>query len=159
MPYLIDGNNFIGHLSSASLKDPHSRLHLISRLLHFQKVKNTRIILVFDGPPDPDLSDKTFAGIPFSVIYPEYDQNADSVIKEIISKQTDLRQFFVVSSDREIKYNARSQGAKSLSCREFNRRLKEALKEYRKNAEMEKHVRTPTPLEIEHLTDIFKQKK
>jgi predicted RNA-binding protein with PIN domain len=159
VPYLIDGNNFIGHLSSESLKDPHSRHHLISRLLNFQKVKKTRIMLVFDGPPDPDLSDKAFNGIPFSVIYPPEDQNADSVIKEIISRQTDLRQFYVVSSDREIKYNARSQGAKSLSCQEFNRQLKEALKEYRKNAEMEKHVQTPTPLEIEYLTHIFKKKK
>ena len=159
MPYLIDGNNFIGHLSSTALKDPRSRLDLISRLLNFQKVKNTRIILVFDGPPDPDLSDKTFAGMPFSIIYPKFDQNADAVIKEIISKQTDLRRFLVVSSDREIKDNARSQGAKSLSCREFNRQLKEALKVFRKNAEMEKPVQPPTPLEIEQLTDIFKQKK
>ena len=159
MAFLIDGNNLIGQTPGLSIKDPKSRHYLVFRLLIFQKVKNTRVMLVFDGPPDLSLSEDTFQGIPFTVYYPAYDEDADTVIKNIISKQTDTRQFHVVSADREIRMCARSKGAKSLNCADFNRMLKQALRKQKKLAEMEKDTVTPSPLEIKHWIDILSSKK
>jgi predicted RNA-binding protein with PIN domain len=159
MPYLIDGNNLIGHMPDLSLKNRVDRRRLLSQLLAFQKVKNTRIVLVFDGPPDDDFAPDNFPGIPFFVRFPDIEENADLVIKDIISQETDLRQFFVVSSDREIQRYARAKGAKTIKCEAFIRELKAARKEYRKNAEMIKSEKFPSPLEVKLWDDIFRTKK
>lgn len=159
MAYLIDGNNFIGHSSPAELRDPQSKHRLVSKLQRFQRQKKTRVLVVFDGNPDPDFIDEKFRKKYFSVIFPAFDQNADEVIKEIVSKQTDLRRFFVVSSDREIKNFAKTKGAKSLSCEEFERELKSALKEHRESQAEEKKVAHPSSFEINQWLKIFKNKK
>ena len=159
MAYLIDGNNFIGHISALALRDPRSKHRLISSLKKFQKQKKTRVLVVFDGPPDPDLISEQFREKNFSVIFPSPEQNADKVIKEIISKETDLRRFFVVSSDREIKNFAKSKGAKPLSCKDFNRKLKSTLKEHREYLEEEKRQDTPSSLEVKQWLKIFKDKR
>ncbi len=101
MPYLIDGNNLIGHIPDLSLADRESRLLLVSR----------------------------------------------------------LRRFFVVSSDRDVRDFARQHGAKSITCADFHRELKGALREYRKAAELEKNEEPPTPLEVRQWGDIFETKK
>jgi len=157
--YLIDGNNFIGHSSPAELRDPQSKHRLVSKLQRFQRQKKTRVLVVFDGNPDSDFIDERFRKKYFSVLFPSFDQNADEVIKEIISKQTDLRRFFVVSSDREIKNFAKEKGAKSLSCEEFERELKSALKEHRESQAEEKKVAPPSSFEINQWLKIFKNKK
>ena len=159
MAYLIDGNNLIGHLSPHELKDPASKHDLISKLLAFQHIKNTKIYLVFDGSPDPDIEEKFFFKDSFSIHFPQIGQNADSVIQDIISKQTDLRQFFVVSSDREIQHFARSARAKSINCRQFNKELRSALKEFKKKQELRKDMPFPSSLEVHHWMDIFKKNK
>lgn len=158
MAYLIDGNNFIGHISPLDLKDPQSKYNLVSRLLIFQRIKKTKVFLVFDGPPDPNIAERDLHEKSLFVFYPSFEHNADMVIKEIISKQTDLRRFYVVSSDREIRTYAKSNGASTLNCKDFNRRLKEALKEYKKISALEKNVSEPSPLEVNHWIDIFKRK-
>jgi len=159
MAYLIDGNNFIGQITPEGLKDPRSKYSLIIKLLAFQKVNKSKIILVFDGSPDPKILERPFPKKSFLVLYPHYEQNADMVIKDIILKQTDLRRFFVVSSDREIRNSAKAARAKCLNCQEFHRQLKKTLKEYKKIMEMEKNVSFPSPLEVDHWIEIFQKKK
>ena len=159
MPYLIDGNNFIGFTAPSDLRNPESRYTLIGRLLAFQEIKNTRIYVVFDGPPDPNITDRTFPENKLSVLYPESGQNADAVIMDVILKQTDRRQFFVVSSDREIKDFTRLNGAKKMDCKDFNRLLKASLKEYKKLKSNEKQITFPSPLEVHNWMNIFKEKK
>lgn len=159
MAYLIDGNNFIGYISPSKLKDQRSRYDLASKLLIFQRLKRTKILLVFDGPLDQNLMTENLQKKSFSVIYPSFDEDADIMIKKIISKQTDLRRFYVVSSDREIKNFAKEKGAKSLNCKEFNQKLKTTLKEYRKSLETKKKAITLSPLEVKQWLKIFKNKK
>lgn len=159
MAYLIDGNNFIGYSSPADLRDPRSRYRLVSKLQRFQRQKNTRVIVVFDGNPDPNLSGEKYRGGKFSVIFPFFDQNADEVIKKTISRQTDRRRFYVVSSDREIKNFARRKGAKPLTCEEFERELKRALKEHKESQADKKNVSPPTSFEVDQWIKIFKDKK
>ncbi len=158
MPYLIDGNNLIGHIPDLNLADRQSRTQLVSRLRQFQKIKNTRVSVVFDGTPEIDLMTGGAEQGPVSVLFPESGRNADSLIEEIIDKQTDLRRFFVVSSDREIRYFANKHGAKSLGCAEFHRDLKAAMRKFRKDAELLKEDESPTPLEIRQWKEMFGKK-
>ncbi len=65
----------------------------------------------------------------------------------------------MVSSDREIRSFARAKGAKSLSSKEFSRELKAALKEDKSLQDLEKKVKSLSPLEVDHWLKIFKGKK
>ena len=158
MAYLIDGNNLIGFISPSKVKDPRSKYELVLKLQTFQRLKRTRVILVFDGYPDLNLPTKYYRGKKFLILYPPPDQNADQIIKEIILKQTDLRRFFVVSSDHDIKNFAKAKGAKALGCEDFSRRLRKVLKENKKAREEEKKVPSPSPLEINQWLEIFKDR-
>ncbi len=159
MPYLIDGNNLIGTLPDLGLRDPESRHELINRLLAFQRIHKTRIFLVFDGPPDDSIPKTIFQRPLFQVCFPEPGKNADNIIKKLISKETDTRQFFVVSSDREIKTFAGKKGARAVNSREFQKDLKRALKKYQKQRELDKDVSPPTPLEVNHWKKVLSRKK
>ena len=115
--------------------------------------------MVFDGNPDPDLSGEKYRGKKFSVIFPFFDQNADEVIKKIISQQTDMRRFYVVSSDREIRTFAKEKGAKSLHNDEFLKLLRSVLKRYKKTLEAKKEDISLSPLEVDQWLHIFEDKK
>lgn len=156
--YLIDGNNFLGFISPSNLKNPQSKYNLALKLQIFQHIKKTRIILAFDGYPDLNLMTKQFQEKKFLVLYPPPGQNADQIIKEIILKQNDLRRFFVVSSDHDIKSFAKAKGAKTLSCKEFDRQLGKVLKKYKAALEEEKKEFSPSPLEINQWLEMFKDK-
>ena len=159
MAYLIDGNNFIGHTSPYRLRDPRSKYSLVAKLLIFNKIQKAKIIVVFDGPPDSEITDQDFPGRSLTVFYPERGQKADGIIKDIISKRARERRFYVVSSDREIKDFARENGIKPLSCEDFNKELKAVLKENKDLKEMEKDAQLPSPLEIDHWVEIFEKKR
>lgn len=159
MPYLIDGNNLIGTLPDLEIRDPESRHELVNRLLAFQRIHRTRILVVFDGPPDDTIPEKMCARPLFRIYFPERGKNADTVIKKLITKETDTRRFFVVSSDRELKAFAKKNGAPQLNSREFQRELKQALKKYKKQRELDKDVSLPTPLEVEQWKKVLKSKK
>jgi predicted RNA-binding protein with PIN domain len=159
MAYLVDGNNFIGHTSSYELRDPRSQYSLVAKLLIFNKIQKVKIILVFDGRPDPEITDQNFPDRSLTVLYPDIGKNADGIIKEIISKRARERRFYVVSSDREIKDCAKKNGIIPLSCEEFNKHLKVVLKENKELKEMEKEAHFPSPLEINHWVDIFRKKR
>jgi predicted RNA-binding protein with PIN domain len=152
MPYLIDGSNLIGHIPSLELSDPKSKYRLVAQLRTFQAVKKSKIILVFDGPPDPELFGEKFQKKNFSIIWPDREESADAVIKRLIAKQTDLRHFYVVSSDRDF---ARTSRAQVLVCKEFHRLMKSAFKEYKKTKAMQKKDTTLSPLEVDHWLGIF----
>jgi predicted RNA-binding protein with PIN domain len=157
MAYLIDGNNLLGRISREELKDRRGRDGLIVRLLAFQKVIRRRIFLVFDGKPEGEpgevrVNDK------FTIHYPAEGSTADDVIKELLDRQTDKRNFFVVSSDRDIKDFARARGIGAISSDEFFRELQKALRERKKQREMEKRVNEPSSLEIRLWDEVFKDK-
>lgn len=158
MAYLIDGNNLLGFLDAGSLTNPKAREDLLRILLIFKRIKKTRIILVFDGPPDYSLMEQVQRVNKFTLVYPEPEKNADYVIKQIISKRWDKRKFFVVSSDREIRQYAESKGIKNLTCHQFEKELRAILKTHQKFLEYQKDTSPPTPLETKYWIEIFKKK-
>ncbi len=155
MPYLIDGSNLIGHIPTLELSDPKSKHRLVAQLLIFQTTKKTKIILAFDGPPDPDLYGEKFRSREFTIIWPDLGESADTIITRWIEKQTDFRHLYVVSSDREIKTFARTYKAKVLDCEEFFKLLKTTLKEYKESRAINKEDIILSPLEVDHWLAIF----
>ena len=157
MAYLIDGNNLLGRVAPEELRQRSGRDTLVVRLLAFQKVTRTRILLVFDGNPERERSEVP-VNPKFTILYPGEGQTADDVIGDVVRRLTDRRRFFVVSSDRAVREFARENGVAAVTSEEFAKDLKAALKERRKQKEMEKHVRTPSPLEVDLWDDVFKAK-
>lgn len=159
MAYLIDGNNLLGFSFPGEHRDPENKRILIRKLLAFQRQTRSRVILVFDGRPVEDLVGMHSPKDKFEILYPEQGEKADSVIKEILAGRSDLRDMFVVSSDREIRTFAVSRGAKSLTCEAFQAKLGKVLKERKSAREMNKYVRGPTSLEVHLWEDVFKKSK
>lgn len=155
MAYLIDGNNFLGRTIPPAYRDPQHRYDLARQLLIFQHVTRSRVILAFDGPPDPKLTEADVPSRKFSLLFPPRGTSADALIKDLLDSLTDLRRFFLVSSDRELQAAARKRGARVLTCGEFKAMLREALKKYRRSAEMSKTTEKPSPLEVDLWSDVF----
>jgi predicted RNA-binding protein with PIN domain len=158
LAYLIDGNNFLGHIIPSAHRQPGDRRVLTGRLLIFQRVTRSRVVVVFDGPPDPALSEDNLGEGRLSVIFPPRGTTADEAILELTDRVKDRRRLFVVTSDRELRRAARSRGATVLGCAEFNAGLKEALKKSRRAREMTKPSVKPSPLEVRLWTDMFSKK-
>jgi len=157
MPYLIDGNNIIGHAADLDLRDRRSRDGLILKLLAFQRVTRKRIRLVFDGPPDGEaallaVNDK------FTVHHPAPGESADDVLEAMIARGVDRRQTVVVSSDRSLRDFARAHGLRTLTAPEFIREVRAALRERRAAREFEKHEQPPSPLETKLWNEVFRSK-
>lgn len=157
MAYLIDGNNLLGRIAPHELREKSGREGLVVRLLAFQKVTHTRIHLVFDGNPERERTEVP-VNPKFTVLYPGEGQSADDVIEDVICRQTDRRRFFVVSSDRAIREFAKENGVTPVTSEAFARDLKTALKERKKQRELEKHVASPSPLEVNLWDEVFKSK-
>jgi len=158
MPYLIDGNNLIGHIPYLRLDDPQSKYRLVAQLRIFQRIKKRKVILVFDGPPDLELLGDKYRSKKFVIVFPRDEENADTVIETWIEKQTNPKQFTVVSSDREIKAFARMNKAKVIDCDKFDKELKSVLKEFRLEKSMRKTQKQLSPLETGHWLEIFESK-
>jgi len=157
MAYLIDGNNLLGFLLGAGLRDPEARATLVGRLEAFQRQTRTRIALVFDGLPAADLP--ASVSEKFVILFPPEGESADSLIKERILRSSDRRHLLVVSSDREIRAFAKARGAIALPCDAFAKEMKKALRERREARSLEKRDETATPLEIELWSKAFARRK
>ena len=155
MPYLIDGSNLIGHIPNLDFFDSRSKNRLVAQLSIFQAFRKTKVILVFDGPPDPEITGTNSSRKEFSILWPDPEEDADIVIKRLIDKQTDVRHLYVVSSDREIQSFARENRAKVLDCETFHEKLTATLKRYKASRAAKKQDLTLSPLETNHWLAIF----
>lgn len=157
MAYLLDGNNLLGRIAPHELREKGGRDGLVVRLLAYQRVTRARIHLVFDGNPEQTPTD-----IPvnpkFTIHYPGAGESADDVIRDMISRQTDKRRFFVVSTDRAIRELAKKRGVEAVTSDAFARELKAVLKEGKKMRELDKRTETPTSLEIKLWDEVFKSR-
>lgn len=159
MSYLIDGNNLLGKIAQSEARQKTGRYTLIAKLVGFQKVTRSRIVLVFDGGPDPDYLTKIKLNPKFTVLLPAQGKTADEVILTLISTEADKKKYLVVSSDYRLYSAARKNGFFAVKSEDFVRELKAALQERKKQKELEKNVESPTPLEIDLWKDFFGDKK
>ncbi len=155
MPYIIDGNNLIGSSPDISLEDNNSRTEIVAIVKKFQKKKNSKIIVVFDGEPDT-LSGEENPTEKIVIKYPPLGDSADDEIKRILEGYTYFRDVILVTSDRELKDIAKKKGAKVINSIEFYYELKRV---YRATGRIEmKQKRIDTELsdgEVDQWLKIF----
>lgn len=149
MPYLIDGDNLLWAWEfEGDIEE--GRSQLLNILLKFQRRKRSKFIIFFDGP----LKEVFSSTENMRVVVAESGVAADEIIKETLESQTDCRSVILVSSDRELRYQAKIKRAKVITSPEFIKILNKAIKR------QEKEEREPeiTPLEIRVWENIFKRK-
>ncbi|MBU4204321.1 MAG: NYN domain-containing protein [Acidobacteria bacterium] len=156
MPHLIDGNNLIGFTDPDNLNTPRGRTHLIGKIQIFQAVTHKKVLLVFDGPPDPESDRLSSLSPSMRIFFPRPDQTADSVLMGLIRRSKEKRGFFVVTSDRELKEFAEEHKKQVVSCRRFSRELKDAIRAYRHISAKQKEEKDLTRLELDHCMELFK---
>jgi predicted RNA-binding protein with PIN domain len=159
MAFIVDGNNFLGYACPGQIRDPENRMALARRLLAFAHFTRHRILLVFDGRATDDLAALTGGDDKLRVFLPPEGESADEVIVELIDRQKDRRHLTLVSNDRELRAYAREAGAQLLPCREFDGRLKAALRERKAGREMAKPEEKPSPFEVGFWMDVFSKKE
>ncbi|MBI4697501.1 MAG: NYN domain-containing protein [Nitrospirae bacterium] len=119
---LIDGYNLIG-IAHKSLEK--ARNDIIKALSEYSRLKGHDITIVFDGWKTGQAAETKLRTGGVNIIYSRLAENADSVIKKIISEA--VKPWVVVSSDREISAFADRKGLVSLTAGEFEGRLYSAL--------------------------------
>ncbi len=145
MPYLIDGNNLVGQVSSYSLSDPRSRQEILGMLWLFQRATRKRLWVVFDGSPDTALEAECNRWEKFSVLFPGQGLKADDLIVQIINQS-------------ELRNRGRLSGAQVVGVQDFARQLKKVIKERKKQRELRKPSFHPSPLETKLWLETFQKK-
>lgn len=111
---ILDGYNIIG----TSHRDLEAqREKLVRFLIEYRVAKGHDIVVVFDGWKAGSGSENSVVKGGVKIIYSRLGENADTVIKRIISKEK--REWTVVSSDREIASHAWSVGSIPISSDDF----------------------------------------
>lgn len=151
MPYLIDGNNLIGAIRVIDIRDPAAREKLIRLLGRFQRARNKKVVVVFDGPPPPGARPVTnFGGL--TAIYAGPEKDADTRIRQILEESSDPKSFTVVSSDRQVYSFARWKGANAVRVMSFYKDLRSSLERLDSRNPQREEL---TPDEVHEWLDYF----
>ncbi|MBI1746923.1 MAG: NYN domain-containing protein [Acidobacteria bacterium] len=127
MPYVVDGNNLIGHTTSLHLNDDRSRQALVQKISLFHNAGGGQVVIVFDGEPCGLVpAGLTLGGV--RVLYAGGRSDADTKIKSMVSARRNPQDLIVVSSDTAVYNYARQHGAKAMKCHEFNIKMTEVIK-------------------------------
>lgn len=125
MPFLVDGNNLMGMTAGLSLRDASSRTKLVQRICAYQRRKGGRYTIFFDGEPATGLMHRESKLGGVAVRYSGAGVTADEVMVKFLRKTARPKEHIVISSDRELVTQCRHLGAKSMSCAELNRAIRE----------------------------------
>jgi len=125
MPYLIDGNNLMAQTVGWHRNKAAARRKLIHALTRFVALHRRKLKVVFDGVPDNEFPEAlTFKSV--QIFYARPGSDADSRIKEMLSRSSYKRDTIVVTSDRDLASFAKNQGSKVISSGQFRSMLEEA---------------------------------
>jgi predicted RNA-binding protein with PIN domain len=118
VPYLIDGNNLLGHWGGPAVPGD-GRVEVLRRVAAFCRARGARATIVFDGAPfRPELGAQELGRV--SLRFPPTGFDADSVIRELIERASRPAELTVVSSDKAVYSYARTRGARALRAREWS---------------------------------------
>jgi hypothetical protein len=131
MIVIIDGYNLIRQSDTLRRYERKSleegRRALIARLLDYEKKKQHKITVVFDGWKSGSADEGRDREGAIDIIYSSYGEKADDVIKRQILRA--VGDVIVVSSDREISSFATREGKTALSSPDFETILKNVIYE------------------------------
>jgi predicted RNA-binding protein with PIN domain len=117
VPYLIDGDNLLGTWPGRRRSDAERR-ELSLELGRIAARERKRIVTIFDGVAPPA------AHFGAGVVFSGAGRTADAEILAHLGRQTDARQWVVVTSDRSLGDQCRYLGARVERCDRFRRRLR-----------------------------------
>lgn len=118
MPYLIDGNNLLGSWGGPRADDDR-RAEVVRRVAVFCRARNVRATIVFDGHPlRPEMATQELG--PVTVRVPPRGEDADSQIRELLTRAERPAELILVSSDRALYSYAKTLGASVLRAHEWN---------------------------------------
>jgi predicted RNA-binding protein with PIN domain len=122
MPYLVDGHNLIPHIPGITLKDLEDEQELLALLGSFAARERTRLEVFFDQAPPSQAGSRSFGLVKAHFI--RQGTTADqAIISRLNQMGGEVKNWTVVTSDREILAEARSIHSKVLSSGDFARRL------------------------------------
>lgn len=125
MPYLIDGHNLIPKIG-LRLDNPDDEMELVRILQDFSRVKRQPVEVYFDGAPPGQAGTRKIGTVKAHFV--RIGQTADSTIRaRLTSMGKDAKNWVVVSSDREVRSNARVSHAQSVSSEDFVKQIRAAL--------------------------------
>ena len=128
MPYLVDGNNVMAQTVGWHRDRAGARRRLIHDLMRFVAVKRVKLRVVFDGAPDEEFPEGLiYKGV--RITYARPGSDADSRIKELVSKASHKRDLIVVTSDRALGSFVKHQGARTMYSGQFRRLLEDSAKQ------------------------------
>jgi predicted RNA-binding protein with PIN domain len=118
MPYIIDGHNLIGKLTSIDLKDPDDEEQLIRLLAKFMVTRDKRGTVFFDQASFGGKSRVRVGRLEVRFVRPP--QDADEAIQKLLRKiKPQAANYIVVSSDHQVQDAASRVGARWMKSEEF----------------------------------------
>ena len=151
MPYIIDGHNLIGKLSSIDLADPDDEQKLIQLLREFLVKRNKRGTVFFDQAAPASSTELKLGRLRVRFVRPP--RIADEAIRSYLRRiKAEATNYIVVSSDRELQRAAKQIGARWISSEEFATLITTS-----KNSEpaVDKPQNPLTPQEIDEWENLF----
>jgi predicted RNA-binding protein with PIN domain len=154
MPYVVDGNNVMAQRIGWHRDKVGARRQLIRDLAGFVAIHRARVQVVFDGIPDEEFPEGTKCKS-VRVLYARLGSDADTRIKEMISRSSYKRDMVVVSSDKELVSFANRHGAKVMASGKFRKLLEDAG-----TARLSKEkAGTGEPINVDEWLEFFRESK
>lgn len=152
MPYLVDGNNVMAQTVGWHKDRRAARKRLIRDAASLVSMNRAKVKLVFDGLPDEEFPD----GCKYKsvhILYARHGSDADTRIKELVTRSTHARDLIVVSSDRELVWFVQRRGAKVLSSGAF----REMLDRSRQMADSSKDLAGQAQVDVQDWMSFFER--
>ena len=128
---IVDGYNFIfSFFKSEDLNNEnltYLREKLIEDLIWYKSQKDCDVIVVFDARDSSKISRSAHIIDDVKVIFSKRGRTADDVIEGLVSKNTDYKRIFVVTSDYLQQQVIFRKNIYRKSIREFNIEMKKRL--------------------------------
>lgn len=123
MPYLIDGHNLIPKLG-LRLDSMDDEMELISILQEFCRQEHKQVEVYFDGAPAHQAGIRKLGAL--TAHFVPFGRTADDAIRNHLKKLgKSAKNWFVVSSDRQIQAEVRAVHAEIISSDSFAKRLQQ----------------------------------
>jgi predicted RNA-binding protein with PIN domain len=126
MGYLVDGHNLIPYIPGLNLADPDDEMRLVALLQSFSRIRRKTVEVYFDKAAPGRAGIRKFGMVKVHFVSPI--SNADTAIRmRLRSMKANSRNWVVVSTDRQVRADAKAAGAGSLTSQSFAKMMESQL--------------------------------
>lgn len=116
--WLIDGHNLIGQLQDLSLEDPHDEAKLCMAIRRYMMRSRAKGVVIFDNGLPGGVS-RELSNSDLTVIFAPPRTKADHLLMERAKELHHVKNFVLVTSDRQIVRLAYAYGVETMASEEF----------------------------------------